>query len=102
MLAQRGLRKDIDLLAINPILARCLGGRPRPGTAAANFAPFHGEHDLIAAGIAIDNLWKHGQVGARPDPAYNQLLAEKIVELRNPTRVPGNTDRDFVAGAAAP
>src|SRR4051794_17599281 len=114
MLLQRQLNEDVDLLLFDPIRARGLDARPGPAATAVDFAALQREIDVIAAGIAGDDLHLGAEhvvenarelirIGRRAGSAHRQLLGVELLELRDITRlVPGYADADLIIGAADP
>ena len=93
--------------------ARGLDARPRPAAAALHFAALEREADIVAAGIAGDDLEfcaEHRVDQSRElvsviggaGRADRQRLCEQIVEFRKTRRPRGDTDAHFVIGAADP
>src|SRR5262245_65130651 len=70
--ARSGLGNDEKLLVVEP---RALGGFPaRPAVVARlNLAALHGEIDLVAAGVATDDL----------EPGPEQLVHQRRIRVRD-------------------
>ena len=96
---------------------RCAGrlhARPRPAAAAVHLAALHREVDVVAAGIAGDDLHLGAEhavddarelvgVGGRAGAADVELRGQQVFELGDlGAAVPHHADADLVVGAADP
>jgi hypothetical protein len=87
--------------------------RPRPAATTLDLAAFHGERDVIAAGIAADDLELGAEntvenarkligIGSLAGATDDELLFERIFKLGDAARLPGDADAHLVVGAADP
>ena len=113
MLVEGELRQDGDRLVVEPALVRRQHARPRPAAASLHLAALHGHRDVVAAGIAgddlelgaehaVENAWELVGVGGLAGAADDQLLREHVFQLGDAAALPGDADADLVVGAADP
>src|SRR5207248_4301831 len=81
--------------------------------ARLDFAALHGERDVVATGIAGDELHLRAEdavhrlgeeigIGARTGAADEHLPRIQVFELRDAALAPGGADAHFIVGAADP
>jgi len=113
MLRQRHLRQNDDLLARDPVGPCRHHARQRPAAAALNLAAFEREADVIAAGIAGDDLELGAEHGVEhrgeligvvtgAGRADGERLRQHILEFADAGGSQRDADADLVIGAADP
>ena len=113
MFRQRKLNEHVDLLVTQPLLLGRNHTRPRPAAPGCDFAAFHGQVNIIAAGItnddahfraqhAVEDFGKLVCIGAAARAADHQLLLERILKRGDARRVPGDAHTDLIIHAADP
>ena len=113
MPVERELRQHGDRLVVDPAFVCRQDARPRPAAASLHFAALHGHRNVVAAGIAGDDLElgpEHAVedagelvgVGGLAGAAHDQLLREHVFQLGDAAALPGDADADLVVGAANP
>src|SRR5438132_14182396 len=90
-----------------------LDARPRPAAARLDLAALHGERDVVAAGIAGDELHLRAEnavhrlgeeigIGARAGAADEYRPRVEILELRDAALAPRSADAHLIVRAAEP
>src|SRR5580692_5276131 len=113
MLVERHLHEHRDRSVVEPSFIGREYARPRPATAALDLAPLHGQSDVVAAGIAANDLELGAEdavedarkligIGGLPRAADDQLVLEHICKLADTARFPRDADAHLIVGAADP
>ena len=113
MLVERHLHEHGDRSVVEPSFMGREHARPRPAAAALDLAPLHGQSDVVAAGIAANDLELGAEdavedarkligIGGLPRAADDQLVLEHICKLADTARFPRDADAHLIVGAADP
>src|SRR6185436_8230405 len=113
MLLQGKLRQDLQRAVLHPRGMVGLYARPRPAAARLHLAALQGEGDVVAAGIARDELQLRAEdtvecfrervgVGIAAGTADEHLARVEILEAGDAGLAPCGADAHLIVGAADP
>src|SRR5260370_33006224 len=103
MLVERHLHEHRDRSVVEPSFMGREHARPRPAAAALDLAPPHGQSEVVAAGIAANDLELGAEdavedprkligIGGPPPAADDQLVLEHTAKLTHTPASPLHAD----------